>query len=576
MDEQGLEGLVNVIEPPQLMVDVHSKEVMQYPRQVYYQRIEPQTYTEQSTSWYVESPGEGYLLDAFATVAYDVYVKRIPLAGAGAAAGTDIRSSFVKNAEAGLGCSNVEKVAFRQNFPIARSIRNCTLTLNGQNLSTRPFEYQDAMNRMFLSHEDSETFATMSAGYYDKGSYANVSDSMNSGVGGGNPVDFRQFGMSQGVDILTTNYGYGETYTNDGYGRRLQKMLDAGRTAVNVASLSAEQQANAASNTKLGEGAVNDGYFRTTLHEPVPISPFAFYPSMGLDKSIPNVRRFTLQYDYVNLSASMLQVYDAANVASDFRVYFGVPGAAGGAPANLVKPILHLRWYRPAYVIPPSVSIDYTHIQSFRHPVNIAALAATSNATIDGRAYRGASQSGGLSYNNIRLEKLPDLFMIYFKPNADQCDNQDPSDHNLAISDLQISIEGVSGRVLNANSVQLYRMWLTNAPSGTKSTYEEWLKHHCVVALTPTDLGVQDTDIVRQNRPMTMNIDSITATNFWCHPPGGSFGVTGGAGELGPTRSIGDDRTSADAGGAWLLYVQAIYFNRKLSLTSAGSASLSL
>lgn len=101
-------------------------------------------------------------------------------------------------------------------------------------------------------------------------------------------------------------------------------------------------------------------------------------------------------------------------------------------------------------------------------------------------------------------------------------------------------------------------MWLSNSPDGVKSSYDEWFKRHCVIALRADDLGL---DSAAMNEPMNLNLRNIVYYDFWSHPRTGSMPVS---------RERGDHRF-ADRGN-YNLYVQPIYENRELLITSDGHA----
>lgn len=559
--------------PDQLLFDAHTGEQMQYPSQVYYQKISPNTHSESTTLWHVEVPGNGYVLDAFAYVQFTLRLSRDDQIDEE----SDFGSCFGKLAF-GNGSDAALRPALRQNFPIARSIRNVSLTINNYTLNQRPHTYQDALNRLFMSHPESETYASMSAGYYDTGNNSHFCES-NQCLSGfsGDVGDFINMGPSPFAEFVTesgiTDYVDSRAFRNEGFGSRSDRLLHAGleqfvHPGLTTAAALGAAHANRAA---IPWGKIGDGgkVIDVTLCEPIPIGPFSFYPSMDIDKSIPNITRLELQYDYVSNFAQSVMESAAVDIDWGANAKFTVKFQ--------LEPMLHLRWFRPRFQIPPQVSLKYMYIQTYQDTKKIALPTKASNHIVDGVLMQGIN--GGMeTYNNIRLPMVPDLMLIYFKHKHDIDNFQDPSDGNLAITELSITFDGVSGRILNASSTQLYRMWLSNSPKGTKDTYQEWLKYHCVVALTPTDLGIDELDIVRMHKPVTMNIDDIRWANMSCVRGSGRLGQ-------GENVAVGALPQQADAyqelgqrfsTGDFVLYVQAIWMDKQFTLGADNSAFLRL
>ena len=615
--------------PTQLKIMQPNPQMVDYPQTTYYQSHVPQTFTQANVIWTINNPGSGYLLDAFATVRYKIRVTRnrsTPHAGQIGECFSRSGIAFAANAPAnidfGNGSAIKEKVALRQNFPMVRAIQNATLTMNGQNVSVRPNEWIDVMNRIYLSHEDSKNFATISAGYYDNGDYSNTTPDMtvsmdtNDIAGHGirwTPVGPQGGGVAAGVavqvcpNIAPYTYFRDESDTakiayknlvanqkcNKGFEQRLANFYEAGiaqrsreemscffsRGAATIVapdgnlpnladgrSLPKPQAGEVASWGVIGRAGALDGigYVELELNEPIPISPFAFYPSRGLDKSIPHIREFTLQYDFVSdIASAVLQTFGGDEVyARALEV-----GTKSAFHVELLEPQLNLRWYRPNYAIPPQVALQHFHMMTFHHSFAIPKppLVLGPVYPVSGINTTGVS-TNQVSFSNIRLPSIPDLLLIYFKNEPTETDTCHPSDDNLAIGSIQMSIDGVSGRVLAANSAELYRMYLSNSVMGTKSTYTEWFKYHCCAVLTPTDYGVSPPEIMSSKRGVTLNIDQIEWINFWRHPNMGQR----------PTRDRGAPRQFSILPGVanMRLFVQCIWRNKSLIMTDTGEAAL--
>lgn len=609
--------------PQQLQIAQAGELDVEYPVTTYYQGLVPTSHTQRQSVWDVLSPGPGYLLDAFATIRYRLKISAKDPAN-------NIGKMFSNQLDATVTTGNPQgtaleaKFALRSNFAMTRCIYNTILVINGATINVRPNEIIDVMNRMYLSHEDSKTYATMSAGYYDDCSYTNICQDMEcsiTGNGGQGPstnvglrdnpgflVDYTDIGNgildppNNATDNWRANTGAslqlgigtrgkycwqeasGPRYTmpmhnissaaeNTGWKMRLEQMynewrkhrspiygLHNAKTAPNVNA----DYANNGGAVEVVNGNHLD-YIMLELSEPIFCSPFAFYPSQGTEKSIPHVKTMQLTNTYVSDIPSML-----------FNFYGGMTAEAAN-PAKFEEtlqvfiekdPKLHLRWYRPAMPLPPQVALRHEYIQTFTNSFDFTPdnISVTTNVVDD--ITMAGIQKSNWTFNGIHLNGIPDYLMLYFRKDQHQIDSIDPTDCNLGIESLRMSIDGVSGRVLQANSAQLYRMYLANAPRGTRSTYIEWKTRHCCLILSPTDYGLQDQASTMSKRTVTLNIDDIQWVNYWAHAK---------EGYCKPTRDAGNWRFSrAGTIVKMNFYVQAVYRDKRLILTEGGQGALKL
>lgn len=588
-----------------LKFDEHKGVEIVPPDTVSYQMYDAETHSNAQSRWVVDSPGLGYLLDAFALVRFQITVYTTADGGAGAetaelrqmvtrygepgnpaavhgeeAAGEQIEARYIRP-NVGHGSTSRAKFALRQNFPFARAIQTATIGINGYQIVEQPYLYIDAMNRLKMSIWDSMDYATMSAGYFDSGDHSfNCKELqvMMPAVWGrigardytahtawiySPPVATGSYGWTGGYPTIDSaaafpnanvanaiqNFGAAGLFepdggvrdyvcpsfnfevnpesNNEGFARRMCKFI----------ALYRNQSHNPARNTDFGEpsharGNANEVKedvtcyrIRTTLvcYEPIPVAPFAFYPSEGLNKTIPNIDRLTVQYNYV------ARIKEAISTGLG-RVAGPWPGAGvalGGVGENNVyidfseKPQLRLRWFRPPVAVPPAISLNLRRFRYFqKQATGITAGANAATQTVDYVDYGGVGKIV-MSFPNIRLDAVPDMWLIFFKYNPNLAEYTDPSDHNLAIESMQIEVDGQS-TAINANSADLYKIWLSNSPHGCKSSFDQWFKRHCVCAIRPDDLGID----LPLRKPVTMHLRNVTAFDFWFHPRTGREAIS--------------------------------------------------
>lgn len=520
------------------------------PQSAFYQTESAQTNSKERVTWYVTSPGQGLLLSSEAYVEYTVTITNN--------GGTNMQESFSQGA-ALLAPSDSQKFALRQNYPIMRGIESASVTMNGQTLTTQPNQWVDAMNRLHLSQEESESVATASSGYYDSGDWSKITrhdvlanDSVNVDVAdaafnikvqsraGYSPQSAVAAGAGNNIDqIANPRVIDSDQFYNPGFTKRFERLAYWARKA----GLGMEVDPSAGANT-YGNSVT------LTLYEPVPVAPFYMYHSRDREnKSIPHVEQFTLSYIFQ--SNPERAIFEATSPAAtqDWTVdYF------------TAKPKLNLRWFMPPrdMSIPRQVSMKVWQNNSFISTTPLVTVASATAATDEnGFAIVGAA-SGSHSFNNIRLEQIPDLLLIYYKRRPGDADFNLPSDHNMGIRNLQISVDGLSGRVLDASQGELYQLWLKNVKhNGKRSSYDDWKRYHCVVALRPRDMGLSAGPGI--DRPVTLHLRS-EYVSYWKAPRSGTSATS----------------VAIDTAASYNLYVQAFYDRYFLTLTEDGKSMLEL
>jgi len=599
---------------PKIRYESYLEEKTLDPEYVSYQYYTPITHNESQTHWVVDSPGEGYLLDALALVRYEFWITS---AGGFTAAGVpndaNFRNHFSRQPSGAIANINPETlrpeqgyghgrtgrgtIALRQNFPVSRAIQTATVGINGYQIVEQPYTYIDAMNRMKMSHSDSQDFASMSGGWFDVGDHSFSCKELNAAlpmigirvtaagvvqrdVGGAafaaegfaaNPGYSGAYGMIPGITGNLDHFPSGaglpaviaastrsglrmlfaedDENTNSSYGKRLSRM----------ASELYQQAAAGDPSVPVAGSVVKAGvpsFVKVVVYEPVPVSPFAMYPSEGLEKVIPNVRDLSVQFNWLTgdrFRNAVFQGYDSGAAVAN-----AVPFTVARTGTYVTQPQLHLRWFRIPMQIPRTISMSMRRINTYRKQIAgaPARIATNASSVVDGKSYFGVT-TGTMSVEGIRLDRLPEYFMIYFKYVPEEPLFTDPSDHNLAITSLQVDLDG-GIKVVNANSADLYRIWLSNTPNGTKSSYDEWLKRHCVVVLRRDDLGVTE---MSKDKPTTLTIRNVSWAEFWYHPQTGC--------EI-PERERGLHRCGALTN--YYLFIDSVWENRELIISADGNA----
>ena len=109
--------------------------------------------------------------------------------------------------------------------------------------------------------------------------------------------------------------------------------------------------------------------------------------------------------------------------------------------------------------------------------------------------------------------------MIWASPDPSVKASEDPSEFHLEIINLDISIDGDSGKLIQANQAHLFAMYIKNAANSnlTVHDFETWRKFYCTIALRPEDLGMRFGPGI--NHPISLAIRMRYRSN-WVVPTG--------------------------------------------------------
>lgn len=471
---------------------------------VQYQRYTAQSATSSDLSFYIESPANGVLLDNEVWLYYELSItdtanSAVPdsiVANIG-----KIRSAWsVSAVEAGDAAIRSKMAAnnpnyltsFRSGLPMQRSCQNCALDINGTVMTYELSKYHDAMNRLYISKEEAPTvFSSSSGGGFDDGNHLGMPTNYNPPKVVGqigstallNPAPVNaaqvqlmvgrrsQYGTNTGTitNVITTYVPDSQFTFNKGFTERANNFEYRWRYHNNVAV--------DASNVVLPYTRY-ENTVKMYCYEKLCFSPFHFYDNRDIKMSIPNIRTLQLTFQFHTNQADLMFRSCAAEVGIDMN-WWATP------------PKLLMRWYTPpgGYAIPQQISIPISKMWTYTNAT------LTQPAAPPGAGYIATNKivwNTSFSISNISLPAMPDLFILFFKRRLADYKEIMPDDYNLSINKIQIDMEGNSGKLNNADSIQLWNMYrrhLRLYPVG-RDEYLHWYNFHCIVPITPSDLGV--------------------------------------------------------------------------------------
>lgn len=514
------------------------------PLQCFYQVLSNDNYTSSGYSFYIKSPGENALLDPDIWIKYTFTLRD----QANNALGNTINTWANSDAFANQYAASNLRLAFRSGNVVQRATQSMQVIINGHSITCEPWKYVDVLNKLYISDNQSRHEFSASGGKFDNGNHSHrvsgdipivgLSANINNATLGVNIIP----GFHSNAEIVATGGGATgiaimpaprrDYFYNEGYDDRCMKLVDVLRRS---------QAPNANSGLQYGNAAAVQTY-TIVLYERLPIYPFKMYSNDEIVGIIPNIRDLTIRGQFTsNLMGCMMRASaDPAAITN-----LEVPAlASGGSQCEL-----YLKWYTPPVnvSIPPSVSLPLRKINVWAVSQPIETLVATDNPRI----------MTSVSQYNISLDGIPDLLLIYFKYRVDSLLVTYPDDYHFEITNLQINIEGASGKVSQIQTIDLYNKWKrylhhedTNLPS-----FDEWRRYNCVAVLKPEDYGVIKGP--GMNNPVTLGVQ-FTPQNWWNIPKMG----------LVPAENY--------AGLAAELIVTTIFDKWSLTIKSSGSASSEL
>jgi len=497
-----------------LQIDEFAEQPEQLPVHIDYHTYTADQSSRAGCSFRIDTPGSGALLDSEAWIFYTVELRRDTAVDVSLCdifkITDDAQAADTPGSRQSSASGN--KIAFRQGFTMQRAMQSISLNINGTTLVERPDRYADQVLRFYSMPQEVTTMMSGSGGDLDTGyGYAickadNWLSHRDATTGISVIVEGGPTKSNAAADLSCMKYPDDENWINTGFERRVQKLMRIARTGGDV---NAAANPQAESNLLASWGSETGQRLVVVLKERLPISPFMNYEARDLKRSIPHINQMTLNINWNSLThtnggtkSMILQghnVLATANNPADYFTGFQVDWFK-------TKPVLHLKWIIPpmGYRLPPQISIPIIDYQHFSQPQAVARIADAVNF----------QESPSISFNNIRLEQIPDLLFIYITQEQSLSTLRTPSEQMFEIVDLDISTDGDSGKMLSATNMELYAMYVRNALGREmiRGDYQMWRKHHCVIVLRPEDMGLRFSPGIRN--PVTLNVRARVRNHF--------------------------------------------------------------
>jgi len=547
-----------------LQIRAFDPVVEKQPINVHYQKYVADSSSSSSVTFNVDSPFAGALLDNEVLIKYSVSVT--PDAGE-----PDSISHMFEGYDTTLvgtdttgghgSAANDGRLSLKAGWAVHNSLSSINLTINGQTLTQSPRKWMGEFMRYYASPHEEKTICSLSGGQFDSGDHSIYTSDPRASSGPTVPIvgqvlesvwnnGYNRAAVATQDESMTliTDYPVGcETWYNKGFSERFYAFAEKARF----------QSDNMDESVVTDESRYGDTV-TFDVYERVPISPFLLWDAKDGKHSIPYIDKMELDLRYL----SDMTKYSLQGAMKDInnnpgqKPQFSFLGAAG-----TTAPELHLKWYIPpaGMVMAPQVSIPVQKIKELllvQPGVSFPNTAARYSDTID------------FAYQNIRLQQIPDLLFIYLKPAESAMTLGSPLERHLEIVDLRITVNGDSGKILQASQGRLFTLYVKNSPMSRERdfNYNEWVKRYCTVVLTPADMGVLMPPGV--NHGVTLDVQG-TARSNWRWPRVGKKSETGNT-----ARTL--DAVSPAAGTLYDLHVQAVYDKYELTLTNRGNAQLKL
>lgn len=536
---------------------------------VQYQNYQAQSFSASDYSWYIETPANGVLLDNEVWIHYYITITDL---------NEYIRSAWARTSDGTEHLSsntNPENfTAFRCGNILQKACQSIAIDINGTVMTYEISKYHDVFNRIFVTKEESESVFPPGCHYFDDGQHLGLYENYRIGqdqvtiwgnmlgITGGaeNPRlacnNFKGFsGSAAQTAILTQSYP--EKSMNHGFYKR----------GADLEKLWREQNHDYTDNLSDNVGIARyPNIVRFEMFEKLSVSPFHMYDNRDIKMSIPNIRTLQITFQFHSNAAQLMMRTCGATVPN---------APLGQNDINLnwytIAPQLLLRWYTPpaGYSIPAEVTLPVTKIMTY------------TNSTLAGIEVPDPYDSSitypitatGFSVSNISLPAVPDLLLVFFKRQLSQYLCKFPDDYNLSISRISIDMEGNSGKLNNCRTIHLWNMYRRHLRlyPASRDTFDNWFKYHCVLAITPADLGVIKGP--GMDNPIQLSFRDID-TEYWFQVPSMNSikNMDEGADNIYPSFNPENGIASAK----FDFHVCAIYDKYGLTLTKDGSSALQL
>lgn len=510
-----------VVESSKLQYSEFIREVEKVPLQTYYQLQNNDTYSSSGYSFYIKSPGQGLLLDPEIWIYYSIRLTDTGGANATLANNYELAGGANDDIRGAYARTDI-RYALRSGNIMQKATQGMTVIINGHSLTCEPWFYVEELNRLYISQDQSKHEFSASGGQFDNGNHSHrvLSDCHSSGQNTA-VTDARMevhiykgfhsnvvamptqaAGAAQNMVNCISPLPESEYFFNQGYNDRYMKFADIIRRT---------QAPNANYGVRFSAANANQNY-DIDIYERLPINPFKQYSNDHFNGMIPNVKDLTIRGQFsTNLASLVLRT-----------------SAAGNVTVNIVSASdncqLLLKWYTPPQDmimnIPKEISIPLRKINVW--PKN-------ETLPVPGAADRVSADSV-INESNISLDGIPDLLLIYVRLRPDQFTTVVPDSYHLEFDNLQLNIEGASGKMNQIQTIELYNKWKKLLKHGDNkiTPYDEWRRYMCIACLKPEDYGCIKGP--GYDNPVSLGIQ-LTCRNWWNIPAMGG-GAAGANAEL--------------------------------------------
>jgi len=382
-------------------------------------------------------------------------------------------------------------LALRQGFCTHKALENVEVTINNTKITEHPINWSDHVMRYYISKKENESVVTLSGGKIDE---TNNFWFVRSGIAaqgvlnitaieiGAPPVQKDLYVGFGGFDALgftqiRSFVPITKDFNNPGLEYRFSEMFNAARE-VNPP----DQVANFGPDVEF------------EIWERIPCAPFHLWNNKDVRNMIPHIREMQIRLNYSqNLFTRLFGGWNgdaAATMQDNFTSSFRGRSS------------IRCRWITPplSLQLPRSVAIPMSQFRVFEQ--------AFGSLTRDQDVFESPSIVS--TFNNIRLEQIPDMFFIYVTPSKSAAPNfQDPSEHCAEIEQITFKINGDAGKLVRIEGKELYNLYTRYMPGSIVPSYREWQRSFCTVALRPEDIGINfGSGVTPTNLGVIMSIEA--------------------------------------------------------------------
>lgn len=444
-----------------------------------YQNIKPQHFSENLVTFVIEPVSQDARLRRSVLIKWTVEFEADDIADiADMFEGRDIEDDlgdplFSQGDVPVPSAVNDNRIALRQGFPITSAAKSISLRINNLDFKYYPFDYAHQMMRFYATESEIKHLCSMSGGPFDSGNHSlTVLDDaftstapveVNDMIPGSRLVVQHLTGYNvlntkdEEEDVTATLIDLFPTTTDNWYNPGLTKRFHNFARESRLQGDPPNEEPEAVF-SRYGDKVVMEVYER------IPIPPFQSWYLRDGNSPIPNIRKMTLTMEFDDEWVQRAVQYSTNNF---------VLSIATEAPE------LHLEW-EIGHQSVPKAPVSFVEMRPllFNGP---------RFELLNTEFFKTASFS-----QRFRIDELPDLLMIYCKPEKAFHLPTYPAERHIEMTSLSIAMGGVSGKLLEMSSGQMFQSYIRNCPAKDNRDFDfhEWRKNYCTLALRPADYGL--------------------------------------------------------------------------------------